>query len=65
MEAKKPLVIPVIIVAGLILYSPSDSVISIEDTVAANNEATTSTSKTSNSSAGATTTITMIGILSE
>jgi len=39
--------------------------VSIEDTVAANNEATTSVSKASNSSAGTTITITMTGKLNE
>jgi len=39
--------------------------VSVEDTVAANNEATTSVSKTSNSLASATITITMYSVADE
>jgi len=41
------------------------TVVSVKDTVAANNEATTSVSKTSNSSASATITITMYALANE
>jgi len=41
------------------------TVVSVEDTVAANNEATTSVSKTGNSSASAAITITMYAVADE
>ena len=63
MEAKKPLVILAILIAGLILFGLSDNVVSIADTDVPNNEITSSIAN--NSSAGATITITMTGILDE
>jgi hypothetical protein len=62
-EAKKPLVILAIPVAGLVLFGLSDSVIFIADTSNSNNEATSN--ETSNSSASATIMITMTGVLNE
>ena len=55
----------VIILAGLILFGLSDTVISITDTSVLGKEATSSISKASNSSASATITITMYTVTDE
>jgi hypothetical protein len=47
------------------LSGTGHTAVSAEDTVAANNEATTNVSKTSNSSASATITITMYAVADE
>jgi len=62
-EAKKPLVIPAIQVAGRVLFGLIDSVTSIADTDIPNNEITSN--QANNSSARATITITMTGVLDE
>jgi hypothetical protein len=62
-EAKKPLLILAIQVAGLVLSGLIDSVISIADTDIPNSEVTSN--EASNSSASATITITMTGVLDE
>jgi len=62
-EAKKPLLILAIQVAGLVLSGLIDSVISIADTDIPNSEVTSN--EASNSSASATITITMTGVLNE
>jgi hypothetical protein len=54
-----------IVLAVLVLFGLSDTVISIADTGVPNNEATSSVSKASNSSASATITITMYTVADE
>ncbi|MGB5925568.1 MAG: hypothetical protein WBH01_05680 [Dehalococcoidia bacterium] len=59
------LVILVILVAGLVLFGLSDSVISIGNTDTPNKEVTGTVSKASNSSASATVTVTMYAVADE